>query len=74
MLGAASEGGQVVVDCLRKLGKLAQPGEVSPAGQQNQLQQMLMKAIQNGQMQKKLQASQQGGGAPGGGQPQAQAA
>src|SRR5277367_6807186 len=47
MYGASSDGGQVVLECLRKLGKLAQPGDVSQSGMQNGLMQMMLKAAQS---------------------------
>jgi hypothetical protein len=69
MYGASSEEGQVLLDCLRKLGKMAQPGDVNQSGQQNQLMQMMLKAAQAGQAQKQMAAPQAGGGAPGGAPP-----
>jgi hypothetical protein len=70
MYGASSEDGQIVLECLRKLGKLAMPGDVSPAGMQNGLMQQMLKAAQAGQQQKQMAAPPQGG-APGGAPPQA---
>ncbi len=66
LYGAGSEEGQAIVDCLRKLGKLAQPGEVSQAGQMNELQKRMLAQIQQGQMMKRLaqQGAPQAGGAP----------
>jgi len=64
MYGASSDEGQILLECLRKLGKMAQPGDVSQSGQMNQLQQMMLKAAQQGQMQKQM--AQPPGGAPGG--------
>ena len=70
MYGASSEEGQIVLDCLRKLGKLAMPGDVGNAGMQNGLMQMMMKNAQAGQQQKQLaQPPAAGGGAPGAGAP-----
>jgi hypothetical protein len=65
MYGASSEEGQVLLDCMRKLGKLAMPGDVSQAGQMNTLQQMMLKQAQAGQQQKQLAQPQPPGGAPG---------
>ncbi len=56
MLGATSDEGKDVIDAVRKLGKHIQPGAVSPASQKNTLQQMMMKAQQNGQVGQQLQA------------------
>ena len=68
MYGASSDEGQTILDCLRKLGKMAQPGDVNQSGQQNQLMQMMLKAAQAGQQQKQM-AAPQAGGAPGGAPP-----
>ena len=74
--GSTSDMGKAVLDALTKLGKIAPPGSVSPAGQRNQMEQMQQKQMQNMQMQKQLAGGQGGapGGAPGGGQPQGMAA
>ncbi len=69
MYGASSEEGQVILDCLRKLGKMAQPGDVSQSGQINQLQQMMLKAAQSGQTQRAMAAQQTKGEASGGNPP-----
>jgi hypothetical protein len=69
LYGSSSEQGQIIVECLRKLAKLAQPGDVSSQGQINGLQQAMMKAIQSGQTQKQLASPQGGGGAAPGGAP-----
>ena len=76
LYGASSEEGQVLLDCLKKLGKMAQPGDVSQSGQMNTLQQMMLKAQQNGQTQKQLakSAGQGATGSPPGGAPPAAAA
>jgi hypothetical protein len=69
MYGASSEEGQVLLDCLRKLGKMAQPGDVNQSGQMNQLQQMMLKAAQAGKTQQQLAQPKPEGGAPGGAPP-----
>lgn len=69
MYGASSDEGQTILDCLRKLGKMAQPGDVSQSGQINGLQQQMLKALQSGQTQKAIAAPQAGGGAAPGGAP-----
>jgi hypothetical protein len=67
LYGASSEEGQAILDCLRKLGKMAMPGDVGQSAQMNQLQALMLKAAQAGQQQKQLQAQPPGaGGAPGG--------
>ena len=73
LFGASSDAGQAILKSMQILGKIAQPGDVSPAGEMNQLQKMLLTAAQSGQQQK---AIQQGAGAraPGGGSPMAQKA
>lgn len=74
LYGASSEEGQVILDCMKKLGKLAQPGDVSQAGQMNGLQQMMLKAAQAGQAQKQMAQPPAAGGAPPGAAPGAGAA
>lgn len=69
LYGASSEEGQVILDCMKKLGKIAQPGDVSQAGQMNGLQQMMLKAAQAAQTQKKMAMPPGAGGAPGGAPP-----
>lgn len=71
MYGASSDEGQTILDCLRKLGKMAQPGDVSQSGMQNGLMQQMLKAAQAGQTQKAMAAPQAGAG---GGAPPPQAA
>lgn len=65
MYGASSEEGQMILDCLRKLGKMAMPGDVGQAGMQNGLMQMMLKAKQSGQTQQQLAQPKPEGGAPG---------
>lgn len=70
LLGAGSEPGQAVLDALKKLSKYVQPGSVTPAAEQNQLQSAMMNNIQNSAMiqqmrqQMRQQAVQQGAGGP----------
>jgi len=65
MVGATSEVGKAVLDSLSKLAKHIPTGAVSPASQRNVMQDMMMKAQQNGQMQKQLDGQRaQGAGAP----------
>jgi hypothetical protein len=63
MYGATSDEGQTLLGCIQKLGKLAQPGDVSSAGQMNGLQQQMLKAMQNAQAQRAMaQQSPEAGG------------
>lgn len=76
LFGASSDGGQAILKAMQSLGKIAHPGDVSPTGEGNQLQKMLMRVAQGAQQQKQIQ---QGGGTPGaapgaGAPPQAAAA
>ena len=68
MVGATSEVGKAVLDALRGLAKHIPTGAVSPASQRNVMQDMMMKAQQNGQMQQQLdkQRMQPAAGAPAG--------
>jgi hypothetical protein len=65
LYGATSPEGQDILDCMKKLGKLAQPGDVSPAGEMNSLEKMMLAAAQQGRTQKAIGQ----GGAPGAGGP-----
>lgn len=65
MYGASSEEGQMILDCLRKLGKMAMPGDVSQAGMQNGLMQQMLRAQQAGKTQQALAQPKPEGGAPG---------
>jgi hypothetical protein len=65
LYGASSDEGQELLDIMKKLGKIAQPGDVSNAGQMNALQKMMLNAAQQQRTQKALaQSPQAGGGAP----------
>lgn len=63
MFGVGSEVGKAVYDAIGKLMKHIPQGAVSPASNRNVVQDMLMKATQNGAMQKQLdgQRAQQAG-------------
>jgi hypothetical protein len=67
LYGASSEEGQEILDCMKKLGKLAQPGDVSQSGQMNALQKMMLQAAQQQRTQQQLAKPPPpgGGGAPG---------
>jgi len=67
-LEISSDEGKTVMDALKKLGALVPPGAVSPAGEQNEMQNMQLRAMQ--QSKDAQQMRQQMGGGPGGG-PQA---
>lgn len=54
MLGSTSEAGKAVLEALSKLAKHIPTGSVTPAAERNTIQDMFMKAQQNGQMQKQL--------------------
>lgn len=70
-LGASSEAGKAVLDCLNKLVKFVPAGSVTPAAQKNSIESMQRNAAQNNQQMQALQAMRQGGGQ---GQPGAAAA
>lgn len=55
LLGAGSEGGQAVLKALGSLAKLVPTGSVSPAGERNSLQSILMQNAQQNQQMKLLQ-------------------
>lgn len=74
LFGASSDGGQAILKAMQSLGKIAQPGDVSPTGEGNQLQKMLMKVAQGAQQQKQIQQGGAAPGAPAGAPPQAAAA
>lgn len=66
LFGVTTEAGQAVMDTLKKLVKFVPPGSVTPAGEKNQIEQMMMKNVANNQQVQALRQSQMGGGAPGG--------
>lgn len=69
MFGVSSEIGKAVFDALGKLAKHIPTGSVSPASNRNVVQDMLLKAQQNGAMQKQLDGQRAQGGAPAPAQP-----
>ena len=75
-LGASSEAGQEVLKALKGLSKFVPNGSVTPAAQKNSIEAQQRNMAQNNQQMQALQAMRQkmaqGGGAPGGGQPQPQ--
>lgn len=68
LVGAATEPGQALADGIRKLAKFVPPGAVGPAGQNNAMQQMMMKQQQAGPQMAAMRAQgaqpAQAGGAP----------
>ena len=76
--GATSELGQVLYKMIPQLAKLIPPGAVTPAGEKNEIQNLMMRNAQQGsQVQQARQgamAPQQGGGQQPGAPPQAAAA
>jgi hypothetical protein len=76
LYGASSDEGQIILKCLKDLGKMAQPGDIGQAATMNGLQQMMLKAAQQGKTQQGLaQPKPEGGpgGAAGGAPPPAAA-
>ena len=71
-LGASSDAGKAVLDCLNKLVKFVPAGSVTPAAQKNSIEAMQRNAAQNNSQMQSLQAMRAGGGQ--GGQPGAAAA
>ena len=70
-LGASSDAGKAVLDCLNKLVKFVPSGSVTPAAQKNSIEAQQRNMAQNNQQMQAIQAMRQkaaqGGG---GGQPQ----
>lgn len=58
-IGAASEVGRIMLDFINKLSKHVQAGSVSPAGKQNQLDDMQRNNAQNAQNMSMIRQSQQ---------------
>ena len=75
MAGVSSEIGMAVMKALPQLAKFVPPGSSTPASERNQMEQMMMRNVQQGgQMQQlRAQAGQQGGGKPPGAPPGAAA-
>lgn len=59
-VGVATPIGQLLLDFVKKGSKLVQPGAVSPAGKQNQLDEMQRNNAQNGQQMAMLKQSAAG--------------
>lgn len=70
-LGASSEAGKAVLDCLNKLVKFVPAGSVTPAAQKNSIEAMQRNYAQNNSQMQAVQAMRAGGGQ---GQPPGQAA
>ena len=76
-VGASSDIGKVVLECLNKLVKFVPAGSHTPAAQKNNIEAQMRQAAQNNQQMQAVQQMRQGapgGGAPGGQPPQARAA
>jgi len=70
LVGANSEPGKVILDCVKKISGLVPPGSVTPQDKLVVLQKLGMEAQKAGQQMQQMRAQQmQGGGQPGGGQP-----
>jgi hypothetical protein len=65
LAGSNPELSKAVMDAIKALSKFVPPGAVSPAGQKNQLEQMMMKNGQNNQQMQMLRQMQAKGGAQG---------
>lgn len=76
-LGAGSEAGKAVLECLNKLVKFVPAGSNTPAAQKNNIEAQMRAHAQNNQQMQSIQAMRQGGQGgqqPHGGQPQPRAA
>jgi hypothetical protein len=73
-LGASSDPGKAVLDCLNKLVKFVPAGSVTPAAQKNSIEAQQRAMAQNNQQAQAVQAMRQKQGQPQGGQPQPGAA
>jgi hypothetical protein len=75
-VGASSEPGQAILKALSSLTKFVPSGSVTPAAQKNSIEAQQRQHAQGNQQMQAIQAMKakmaQGGGAPGGGQPQPQ--
>jgi hypothetical protein len=70
LVGANTEPGEAVLKSLQSLAKHVPPGALSPAGEQNQLKNMQMKASQNNGLMQQMKAPAPGmqpGSMPGAG-------
>ena len=69
-LGASSDPGKAVLDCLNKLVKFVPAGSVTPAAQKNSIEAQQRAMAQNNQQAQAVQSMRQKQGQPQGGQPQ----
>lgn len=69
LVGAATEPGQALADGIRKLAKFVPPGAVGLAGQNNAMQQMMLKQQQAGPQMAAMRAQAPQAGPAGGGAP-----
>ncbi len=69
-VGASSDVGKAVLDCLNKLVKFVPAGSVTPAAQKNSIEAQQRAMAQNNQQAQAVQAMRQKQGQPQGGQPQ----
>ena len=69
-LGASSDPGKAVLECLNKLVKFVPAGSVTPAAQKNSIEAQQRAMAQNNQQAQAVQAMRQKQGQPQGGQPQ----
>jgi len=67
MVGVSSEIGQALMAVLPKLAKFVPPGTSTPASERNQMENMMMRNVQQGGQMQQLRAQMGQGGAPGGG-------
>ena len=68
-VGASSDVGKAVLDCLNKLVKFVPAGSVTPAAQKNSIEAQQRAMAQNNQQAQAVQAMRQKQGQPQGGQP-----
>lgn len=64
LVGAASEAGVALADCIRKLAKFVPTGAVNSTGQRNVLDQMRLKQAQQGALLQQIGKGAAAGGAP----------
>ena len=67
LLGISSEAGAAVLKAVNSLSKFVQPGQASPAGNANHLQDAQMQNLKQQQMMQQMMQMRQGGGGAGGG-------
>jgi len=61
-VGASSDVGKAILDCLNKLVKFVPQGAVTPAAQKNSIEQMMRQHAQGNQQMQALQKMREGGG------------